>query len=291
MKRLQGKEAAAAGYKKRTQISNAIIFCCLALVGLLFILPFVWMTVVSFERYANVQPPFPPSFIVKNPSWFNFKIITENGALLKAYRNSLVIAVFSVAVNMVAVMLGGYALAKGRFRGKNLIFTIILCTMMIPFETRMIPMFKMFANLGLTNNFLPLILPNIIDGFGLMLARNFFSKLPDSLGEAARIDGAGPLRVFAQVYLPLSTPIMATIAILKFMDSWNSFLWLLVIPTGTETRTVPIFISAFSYEGGTRAAGSTMCVAFMGIIPVLIVFLLLQKYIIQSIALSGVKGE
>ena len=155
MKRLQGKEAAAAGYKKRTQISNAIIFCCLALVGLLFILPFVWMTVVSFERYANVQPPFPPSFIVKNPSWFNFKIITENGALLKAYRNSLVIAVFSVAVNMVAVMLGGYALAKGRFRGKNLIFTIILCTMMIPFETRMIPMFKMFANLGLTNNFLP----------------------------------------------------------------------------------------------------------------------------------------
>lgn len=278
-------------YKKRRQISDTITFIVLALIGIIFILPFVWMTVVSFERYANVQPPFPPSFIVKNPSWFNFQIITENGALLKAYRNSLVIAVCSVIVNMFSVLLGGYALSKGKFKGKNIIFVIILATMMIPFETRMIPMFKMFAKIGLTNTFLPLIAPNIIDGFGLMLARNFFDKLPDSLGEAAYIDGAGKFKVFTSVYLPLSTPIMATIAILKFMDSWNSFLWPLVILTGEETRTVPIFISAFSYEGGTRMAGSTMCVAFMGIIPVLIVFLLLQKYIIQSIALTGLKGE
>ena len=268
-----------------------MVFIILLLIGLVFIIPFVWMAVVAFERSANIRPPFPPSLILKEPSLFNFKIITENGNLWRAYRNSMIIAAFSVALNMLAVMLGGYALAKGRFKGKRLILLIIMATMMIPFETRMIPMFKMFSNLGLTNNFLPLILPNMIDGFGLLLARNFFVKLPDSLGEAARIDGAGHLRVFAQVYLPLSTPIMATIAILKFMGSWNDFLWPLVILTGEETRTVPIFISAFSYEGGTRMAGSTMCVAFMGIIPVLIVFLLLQKYIIQSNALSGMKGE
>lgn len=291
MTRTGENEKRTIGYKKRRQITDAVLFTCLAIVGLIFILPFVWMAVVSFERYANVQPPFPPSFTIQNPSLFNFQIITENGELFRAYRNSFVIAVLSVLVNMISVMLGGYALAKGRFRGKNVIFIVILSTMMIPFETRMIPMFKMFANLGLTNNFLPLIMPNIIDGFGLTLARNFFRKLPDSLGEAARVDGAGSLRVFTQIYLPLSTPIMATIAILKFMDSWNSFLWPLVILTGAETRTVPIFISAFSSQAGTRMAGSTMCLAFLGIIPVLIVFLLLQKYIIQSIALSGMKGE
>ena len=197
----------------------------------------------------------------------------------------------SVLVNIVSVMMAGYALSKGKFKGKKVVLIIILATMMIPFETRMIPMYKMFAKIGLTNNFIPLIVPNIIDALGIMLAKNYFDSLPTSLGEAAEMDGAGSFRTFFQIYLPLTSPIAATIVILKFMDSWNAFLWPLVILTGRETRTVPVFISAFSYEGGTRMAGSTMTVAFLGIIPVVIVFLILQKYIIQSIALSGVKGE
>ncbi len=279
------------GYAKRKRRTERIMFLSLATIGALFIVPFVWMTVVAFERNANIQPPFPPSLIVKEPSLFNFKVVTENGNMWTAYMNSLIVAGVSVLVNLIAVMLGGYALSKGKFKGKGALILIILGTMMIPFETRMIPMFKMFFKANMVNTFAPLILPQIIDGFGLIMAKNFFDKLPDSLGEAARIDGAGPFRVFALVYLPLSTPIMATIVILKFMASWNDFLWPLVILTGDQTRTVPIFISAFSQEGGTRMAGSTMCVAFLGIIPVVIVFLLLQKYIIQSIALSGVKGE
>ncbi len=276
-------------YKKRKKTQNLVLFLILLLVGILFIMPFVWMTVVSFERYANIQPPFPPSFTIKNPSLFNFKVITENGNLTRAYKNSLIVAVCSVLVNIVSVMMAGYALSKGKFKGKKVVLIIILATMMIPFETRMIPMYKMFAKIGLTNNFIPLIVPNIIDALGIMLAKNYFDSLPTSLGEAAEMDGAGSFRTFFQIYLPLTSPIAATIVILKFMDSWNAFLWPLVILTGRETRTVPVFISAFSY--GTRMAGSTMTVAFLGIIPVVIVFLILQKYIIQSIALSGVKGE
>ncbi len=276
---------------KRGKKNNPVLFLGLLLVGVLFILPFVWMTVVSFERYANIQPPFPPSFVIKNPSLFNFKIITENGNLTQAYKNSLVVAVGSVLVNVISVLMGGYALSKGRFKGKKIIMIIILATMMVPFETRMIPMYKMFAKIGLTNNFIPLIIPNIIDALGVMLAKNYFDSLPNSLGEAAEMDGAGPFRTFFQIYLPLTLPITATIIILKFMDSWNAFLWPLVILTGRDTRTVPIFISAFSSEGGTRMAGSTMTLAFLGIIPVVLVFLVLQKYIIRSIALSGVKGE
>ena len=259
--------------------------------GLLLIMPFVWMTIVSFERYANINPPFPPSFKVKDFSLFNFKIVTENGAMLKAYANSVTVAVIGVIANTVSVLMGGYAFSKGNFKGKKLIFLIIMATMMLPFETRMIPMYKLFLKLKLVNTFVPLILPNIIDAFGIMLTKQFFDKLPDCLSEAAAIDGAGPFRTFIEIFAPLTKPIVATIVILKFMDNWNSFLWPLVILTGNDKRTVPILISAFSYEGGTRMAGSTMTVAFLGIIPVLIVFLLLQKYIIQSIALSGVKGE
>ncbi len=263
----------------------------LLIIGIIIVLPFAWMAVVSFERYANIQPPFPPSFILKNPSTFNFKIITENGAIYRAYINSLIVAGFSVVINLISVLAGGYALSKGTFKGKKAIMLIILATMMIPFETRVIPMFKMFSAVGLVNSFIPLIVPNIIDGFGLLLVKQFFDKLPDSLREAAQIDGSGEFRTFWSVFMPLTSPIIATIVILKFMDSWNSFLWPLVVLTGEKMRTVPIFISAFSYEGGTRRAGSTMCVAFLGIIPVLIVFLSMQKHIIQSIALSGVKGE
>ncbi len=275
----------------KKKIINISIFIILAIVGIIFLAPFVWMIVVSLERYANINPPFPPSFIIQEFSFFNLELITENGGLWTAYINSFIIAVASVALNLVSVLLAGYALSKGKFKGKSVILLIILGTMMIPFETRMIPMFEMFSALGLSNTFIPLILPNMIDGFGLLLAKNFFDKLPDSLMEATFIDGGGPLTVLTKVYLPLASPIIATITILKFMDSWNNFLWPLVILTGEETRTVPIFISSFSTEGGTRMAGSTMAVAFLGIVPVLLVFLFLQKFIIQSIALSGVKGE
>lgn len=278
-------------YSAQKRIADTIVLLLLLAVGIVMILPFAWMGAVSFERYANINPPFPPSFLIREPSLFNFRLITENGGIYSAYWNSFVVAASSVLLNLLAVMMGGYALSKGTFRGKKVIFFLILAIMMIPFETRMIPMFRMFAGLGLTNRFSPLILPNIIDGFGLMLTKQFFDKLPNSLREAAQIDGANELHIFGRIFLPLSTPIVATLVILKFMDSWNSFLWPLVILTGNATRTVPILISAYSYEGGTRMAGTTMAVAFLGIIPVLIVFLFLQKYIIQSIALSGTKGE
>lgn len=276
---------------KNPKIVHTFIFLLFTCIGVLLLLPFLWMIVVSFERYANIQPPFPPSFILKEPSLFNFKVITENGDMLIAYKNSFIIAVATVAINLFAVLTGGYAWSKGDFKGKNIIFMIILSTMMIPFETRLIPMYTMFNALNMTNTFLPLILPDMIDGFGLLMAKQFFDKLPDTLREAAEIDGASPFRTFFQIFLPLTSPIVATIIILKFIGSWNSFLWPLVILTGAEKRTIPIFISSFSGADGMRLAGSTMCVAFLGIIPVLLVFLAMQKYIIESIALSGVKGE
>ena len=283
--------ATITGQRKKTAFPELFVFIIMSAVSIVFILPFFWMIVVAFERYANIQPPFPPSFIVSEPSLFNFRVILENGLMFTAYRNSFFISVLSVVVCLFSVMPGGYALSKGTFKGKKIIAVFILSTMMIPFETRMIPMFLMFNRVGLNNTYIPLVFPNILDVFNLFLAKNYFDSLPDSLAESAEIDGAGKFKIFHSIFLPLTTPVLSTIIILKFMGSWNAFLWPRIILTGIGNQTVPIYISSFSHEAGTRLAGSTMTVAFLGIIPVLIVFLFLQKYIIQSIALSGLKGE
>mgnify|MGYP000975244760 CR=1 FL=1 len=279
--------------KKKIVSFDILAFFILLILGIIMIAPFIWMTVVSFERYANIQPPFPPSFKIRNPSLFNFKLAFENGYILRAYFNSLIVSASSVVVCLISSTLAGYAFSKGRFKGKKPLFYLILATLMIPLETRLIPMCMMFNKINMVNSFLPLILPYMIEGFQIMLSKQFFDHLPDSLREAAYIDGSGEFRTFFNIFLPLTGPITATMCILTFMASWNSFLWPLVMLTGAKSRTVPILMAYYSFtgEGGTRWAGLTMSVAFLGVIPVIIVFLFLQKYIIRSIALSGLKGE
>lgn len=276
---------------KRFKVSNMLIYLMLFILGLLVILPFLWMISVSFERMANVQPPFPPKLIPEKISLFNYKSVFENGYLLKAYFNSFITTISSVGLSIGSAILAGYAFSKGKFRGKRLIFIFVLSTMMIPLQTRLIPMHKMFFNFGLLNTFWPIILPNILYGFGILLSKQFFDQLPNSLREAAKIDGAGEFATFFQIFMPLTGPITATMIILSFMANWNSFLWPLIVLTNQKMRTVPLFLATFSTESGERMAGLTMSLASASIIPILLVFLLLQKYIIESVALSGTKGE
>ncbi|ONI47950.1 sugar ABC transporter permease [Candidatus Epulonipiscium fishelsonii] len=268
---------------------NIVVFSILLVIGIIMIVPFIIMIVIALERYANVQPPFPITFNVKEPSFFNFNLILENGGLVQSYINSFIIAVGSVIVNLFSVLLAGFAFSKGKFKGKNLILVLILATMMIPFETRMIPMYLMFNDFGLKNSFLALILPSVVDGFGILLVKNFFDMIPDSLMEASQIDGCNKFQSFFRIFLPFTGPISATLIILKFMSSWNSLLWPLIILSDEKKQTVPMFISSFSYENGSRLAGSTMAAAFLGIIPVVVIYLLLQRFVIQSIATTGLK--
>ena len=278
-------------YKRRELTKDVFITIVLAVLAVLMLAPFIWMVSVSFERMANVQPPFPPRLIPKEPSGFNYKIILENGSLLKAYSNSFIVAVGSVTLNVISALLAGYAFSKGKFKGKNFLFVIILGTMMIPAEITLIPKYMMFNKMGLLNTFYPIILPSLLFGFGIILTKQYFDKLPDSLREAAQIDGSGEIRTFFQVFLPLTGPITATLTILAFMYSWNSFIWPMIVLSNQQLHTVPIYLSSFAQEDGARLAGVTMALAAASILPVIIVFLFLQKYIIQSVALSGLKGE
>lgn len=275
--------------QKRRLAIDWIMLLLLCAVGVVFLLPLVWMVVVTFEGQANISPPFPPKLWTENPSLFNIQLVMEGGALWRAYGNSAFVAIFSVVVNLISCMFGGYALSKGRFWGKGLVTIVIMATMMVPFEVRMLPMFVMFNSLHLVNNFSTVIFPTMVDAFALLTARQYFDKMPDSLRESASIDGMGEFGIFLKIYLPLSGPVTATLGILAFLGSWNNFLWPLIILSDPEKQTIPLFISSFSMENATRQMGTTMAVSFMAIVPVLIVYLFLQKYIIQSVATSGMK--
>ncbi len=254
------------------------------------VVPFIWMISVGFERYANINTPFPPTLIPNDFSFFNFKLALENGYIFTAYKNSLIVAIGTVALSVGSALMAGYAFSKGEFRGKKILFYAILATMMIPLETRLIPMYNMIKWLNLRNSFWAIILPGMLYGFGVLLSKQFFDKLPDSLREAAYIDGSGEAHTFLKIYLPLTGPITATMCILAFIANWNSFVWPLVVLNGQESRTIPIFLSAFSSEAEGAYAGASMAVATLAVIPVIIIFLFFQKYIIRSIALSGLKG-
>ncbi|MDM5340375.1 carbohydrate ABC transporter permease [Fictibacillus enclensis] len=282
---------AGLSYKKREQIAGSFKFIILLLFGLLLITPFVWMVSVGFDRTANVTMPFPPKLIPKHPSSFNFGIVFENGSLFKAYLNSAIVTVSSVFIGVSASLLAGYAFSKGRFKGKKVLFVVVLCTLMIPMEPRLIPLYKLFNSVHLLNTFWPLVLPSLISGMLIFLCKQFFDQLPDTLREASQIDGAGEFTTFFRIYLPLAGPIVATMIILAFIWSWNDFMWPLVVLNDKELQTVPLYLASFSLENGTSLGGLTMALATMSVLPIVILYLFLQKYIIQSIALSGVKGE
>lgn len=251
--------------------------------------PFVWMVSISFDRMANIQVPFPPTFVPDLFAIFNYELVFENGRIFGAYLNSAFVTFCSVTLQVSAALLGGYAFSKGTFKGKKLLFILVLATMMIPIEARLIPLYSMFNAAGLLDTFWPVILPSILYGFGVFLAKQFFDQIPDSLREAAQIDGASEFRTFFQVYAPLAGPITATLVILSFMGNWNEFVWPLVVLNSERLHTIPLFLASFSLENGTSLAGMTMALATMSVLPIIIVFVFLQRYIIQSIALSGLK--
>nr|WP_317633821.1 carbohydrate ABC transporter permease [Perspicuibacillus lycopersici] len=253
--------------------------------------PFIWMVSVGFDRTANITMPFPPRLIPEEPSSFNYGIVFENGRLIQSYINSTIVTVSSVVLSVSSSLLAGYAFSKGKFKGKKILFFIVLCTLMIPMEPRLIPLYTLFNSVGLLNTFWPLILPSIISGMLIFLCKQFFDQLPDTLREAAQIDGAGEFKIFFRVYLPLAGPIAATMIILSFIWSWNDFMWPLVVLNNIDLHTVPLYLASFSQENGSSLGGLTMALATVSILPIIILYLFLQRYIIQSIALSGVKGE
>ncbi|WP_028279334.1 carbohydrate ABC transporter permease [Arthrobacter sp. H5] len=264
------------------------LYVVLAVGMIAMILPFVWMILGSFKTTAEIRQ-YPLNFWPLEPTLDNYTELFVRLDFATFFANSLIVAVFVTAGNIVFSSMVGYALAKLDFAGKKVLFMLVLGTLMVPGVVTFVPLFVLTANLGLVNSYPGLILPFLIAPLGVFLMRQFMLSLPDELIEAARIDGASEWRIFLRVIMPLCGPAVATLTILTFLASWNNFLWPLVVATSEDRYTLPVALALYSVGQNAAEYGLMMAGAVVVVVPILLIFVLLQKYFVQGIALTGIK--
>ena len=274
---------------KRSAASKWLLYTVVTLGFVAVVTPFVWMILGSFKGQGELLR-VPPTWWPETATLDNYRSLFSEESFLRYFFNSTVVAVVITVANVTFCSMVGYALAKLRFRGKKLVFALVMGTLMVPGMVTFVPLFVLVANLGLVDTYPGLILPFLVTPFGVFLMRQFIIDLPDDLLDAGRIDGAGELRIFRQIILPLCGPGLATLGILTFLGSWNNFLWPLVVAQTQDHYTLPVALALFSQNQqvipnyGVLLAGATVVV-----VPVLIVFLIFQRRFIEGIATTGIK--
>jgi multiple sugar transport system permease protein len=263
----------------------------LLIVGILMAVPFIWMLTTSLKERSQVFA-FPPTFIPDPIQWSNYKEVwTRDIPMVQAYLNSIKITLLVTLGTLFNCSIAGYAFAKIKFPGSGLLFGILLATMMIPGQVTLVPMYILMARIGWVDSHLPLIVPPImVNAFGVFLMRQFFLNVPDELLDAARIDGASPFQMFAKVSIPLVKPAMVTLAIFTILSSWNSFLGPLIYLNTPEKFTVPLVINYFTSVVGGTEWSVMMAAITTALAPIILIYLVFQRYFIQGIARTGIKG-
>ncbi|MFB3738589.1 MAG: carbohydrate ABC transporter permease [Candidatus Velamenicoccus archaeovorus] len=256
--------------------------------ALLMIVPLLWMLVTSVET-LNETRHFPPVLVPHSIRWQNYTQVLQQAPFLRWLLNTLIVTVVVVIGNLFFCSLAGYAFARLRFFGRDVVFMLVLATLMIPFQVIIIPTFLIVRKLGLIDTLGALIVPNLAGAFGIFLLRQFFRTLPIELEEAARIDGASRLGILFKIVLPLSGPALATLAVITFMWTWNDFLWPLVTLYDPDNYTIQLGLLTFQGAHQTNTH-LLMAANVMSLIPVLLLFFLLQRYFIRGIATTGLKG-
>jgi multiple sugar transport system permease protein len=253
------------------------------------LLPLVWMLSASLMPLSEVIKVPPVWFKPSAYSLANYiEVLTKIG-FSRFFFNSVLVAVVITLAELLTSAMAGFAFARYDFPGRTVIFLLIISTMMIPFQVIMIPLFIMMARLGMVNTYWGMIIPAIVTPFGIFMMRQFMLSIPKALLEAARIDGASEPYIFSRIMLPLCKPAIAALAIFAFLGSWDNFLWPLIIINSKDLWTLPIAMSRFT-EQYISQTHLQMAGASIMFIPVLIVFLLMQRNFIEGIALSGLKG-
>lgn len=264
------------------------LYGLLTLALIAVITPFVWMMLGSVKTNAELRS-VPPTWLPQNPTLDNFTELFASLNFGKYFLNSTIVAGVVTAGNLIFCSMVGYALAMLEFRGKKVLFAMILGTLMIPGLVTFVPLFVLVVNAGLAESLLGLILPFLVSPFGVFLMRQFILTLPRDLVDAARVDGAGELRIFAQVILPLISPALATLGILTFLGSWNNFLWPLVVAQREDMYTLPVALALYSTGQNSTQYGLLLAGATIVVLPVLIVFMIFQRRFIEGIATTGIK--
>lgn len=252
------------------------------------LMPFLWMLLGSLKSDGEILRN-PSGFLPQDPTLVNYTTWFTDLNIGRFFTNSLIVAVFTVLGNLLFCSMVGYALAKMEFAGKRVLFLLVMITLMVPGVVTFVPLFVLVSKMGLLNTYPALILPFLTSPLGVFLMRQFISGIPDALIEAARIDGAGEIRIFARVVLPLCGPPLATLGILTFLGSWNNFLWPLVAAQSETMYTLPVALSLYSTGQNATNYGLLLAGSVLVIAPIVLLFVLLQRYFIQSVATAGVK--
>ena len=264
------------------------LYVVLTILLLLVITPFLWMILGSFKTQGELLR-VPPTWLPEAPTFDNFTRLFERLNFGRYFFNSTLVALVVTVSNLLFCSMLGYALAHLSFPGKRIIFGTVLGTLMIPGLVTFIPQFVLVVNMGLANTLTALFLPFLVGPFGVFLMRQFFLGMPRDMLEAGRIDGAGEMRIFFRLFLPLAGPALATLGILTFLASWNNFLWPLVVASTEESYTLPVALALVSTGQNQTDYGLLLAGASVVVLPILLVFMFFQRYFIEGIATTGIK--
>jgi multiple sugar transport system permease protein len=269
--------------------NKILIYGVLLLVGLVALAPFLWTILASFKTGAEIRQ-VPPTYFPQAPTLNNYTTLLNDPQLPLGlfYRNSAIVALANVVTTLFTSSLFGFIFAKYQFPGKRPLFWFILAIMMIPFQVTMIPGYLILVRLNLINSLWGLIIPAFINPFGIFLMRQFSLSIPNELLDAARVDGASEWRIYRSIVLYQLGPALATLGMLTFMFNWNAYLWPLIVLTEQNKRTLPIILTWYSNQH-TNQLHLTMAASVLILVPVLVVFLFTQRWIVRGITLTGFK--
>lgn|SRR5699024_507497 len=271
----------------RLNVKKTILYLILFISVILTIGPFYWMVVGATNISGDVLR-IPPKFIPGTHLIDNFKNLTAEINIFRSLLNSTIVTVIYTFIAGLVSAAAGYAFAKFKFKGDNLLFSVILLSMMVPYQALVIPQFELFANMNLLNSFTSVILPQIAYPFAIFLMRQNMQSIPDSLLEAARIDGCGELKIFFKIILPTSIPSIAAVSIFLFTHQWNNFLWPLITLSSKDMYTLPVALATLAgmehIDYGMLMLGATISV-----LPIFIAFLFFQKFFISGMLGGSVK--
>ncbi|NGO80877.1 carbohydrate ABC transporter permease [Streptomyces sp. YC504] len=284
-------QAAAPARRRQRRMSKPALYVVASLGLLVMATPFLWMALSAFKTKKDLTAS-PPVWLPSEWTLQNFRDLLDQLDMPQYFLNSVIVAVLVTVCNLLFCSMLGYALAKLNFTGRSKVFGIVLAALMVPANLMVLPLFVLINQLNLLDTYAGLVLPFAAAAFGVFLMRQFMQAIPDELLEAARMDGAGEWYIFWRIVIPLVKPALATLTIFTFLGSWNNFIWPLIATNDPEKYTLPVALATFANDPNRTVGGANgmlMAGSLLVVLPVLVVFAVLQRHFTQGIATAGLK--
>lgn len=263
-------------------------YILIIVVSLIFIFPFVWMVLTSFKTLGETLT-FPPKIFPQKWQFENYIKAWRSGPFFRYFLNSVIVTFFTIVLQVLTIVPAAYGFARYKFKGKNLLFLIVMITMMIPAQLIFLPVFLMMSKVRLINTYFSLILPFASQAFGIFLLRQRFMQIPTELVEAARLDNASEIKILYKIFLPQAKSTLLTVILFTFINTWNDYFWPLVMTTKDTVRTLPLGVSMLKSTMDGVSWNTLMAGNVILMIPIVIIFILAQKKIIEAFVYTGIK--